>query len=199
MSSVKLDMRGKPCPAPVVETKKALESVDEGIITVIVDSEVSKNNVTRFVAKSGYSADVSEENGVYTITVTKGFTCEVNYENNDDKRDLYYVLYVKNSEMGHGDVELGSVLMKAFFKTLVDSEKKPKTIIFVNKGVFLVTEGSNVLEELKVLNEKFNTEILACGTCLDFYNIKDQLKIGVVSNMFDIQDKLIKAKKIVTP
>jgi selenium metabolism protein YedF len=197
MSLIKLDMRGKPCPAPVVETKKALDSIDEGIITVIVDNEVSKNNVTRFVAKSGYSADVSEENGVYTITVTKGFTCDVNYEN--DKRDSSYVLYVKSSEMGHGDVELGSVLMKAFFKTLVDSEKKPKTIIFVNKGVFLVTKGSNVLEELKVLNEKFNTEILACGTCLDFYNIKDQLKVGVISNMFDIQNCLINAEKIITP
>ena len=89
--------------------------------------------------------------------------------------------------------------MKAFFKTLVDSEKKPKTIIFVNKGVFLVTKGSNVLEELKVLNEKFNTEILACGTCLDFYNIKDQLKVGVISNMFDIQNCLINAEKIITP
>ncbi len=199
MSLIKLDMRGKPCPAPVVETKKALDSIDEGIITVIVDNEVSKNNVTRFVAKSGYSADVSEENGVYTITITKGFTCEVSYENNDDKRDSSYVLYVKSSEMGYGDGELGSVLMKAFFKTLVDSEKKPKTIIFVNKGVFLVTKGSNVLEELKVLNEKFNTEILACGTCLDFYNIKDQLKVGVISNMFDIQNCLINAEKIITP
>ncbi len=196
----KLYLKGKPCPTPVVETKKALDEIDEGIVVVEVDNEVSKNNVERFAKKSGCTVEVEKKDGVFILTITKGFTCEVDFsQNNDNNSDDKYLLYINKDTMGYGNNELGKILIKAFFKTLVDNENKPYMIVFVNTGVKLVVEGSEVLEELKDLNEKFNIEILACGTCLDFLNLKDKIKIGTISNMFDIQNALVNAPKIVTP
>ncbi len=201
MDTITLDMRGKPCPAPVVETKKILDNLEEGVVVVIVDNEISKNNVERFAKKSGCSTDVSREDNFFKIIVTKGITCNIDFKNENKKEDKSksYILYIKNSVMGHGDVELGNILIKAFFKTLLDNDKKPDSIIFLNKGVFLVCEDSEIIDELVVLEKEFKVEILSCGTCLDYYNLKEKVKIGVVSNMFDIQNKLITAENVVTP
>ncbi len=193
----KLDLKGKPCPTPVVETKKALDSINEGIVIVEVDNVVSKNNVERFAKKAGCFVEVEEKDGVFTLTITKGFTCEVPVQNKDNLED--YVLYINKNTMGMGNDELGIILIRAFFKTLIDNDKKPKKIIFVNSGVKLVVEGSEILEELEKLSKEFNIEILACGTCLDYFNLKGKIKIGTISNMFDIQNELIEATKIVTP
>ncbi len=193
----KLDLKGKPCPTPVVETKKALDSIDEGIVIVEVDNVVSKNNVERFAKKAGCFVEVEEKDGVFTLTITKGFTCEVPVQNKDNLED--YVLYINKNTMGMGNDELGIILIRAFFKTLIENDKKPKKIIFVNSGVKLVVEGSEILEELEKLSKEFNIEILACGTCLDYFNLKEKIKVGSISNMFDIQNELIEAIKIVTP
>ena len=193
----KLDLKGKPCPTPVVETKKALDSIDEGIVIVEVDNVVSKNNVERFAKKAGCFVEVEEKDGVFTLTITKGFTCEVPVQNKDNLED--YVLYINKNTMGMGNDELGTILIRAFFKTLIENDKKPKKIIFVNSGVKLVVEGSEILEELEKLSKEFNIEILACGTCLDYFNLKEKIKVGSISNMFDIQNELIEAIKIVTP
>ena len=194
----KLDLKGKPCPTPVVETKKALDSIDEGIIVVEVDNEVSKNNVERFAKKSGCSVEVEEREGIYILTITKGFTCNVQLEKPEESSGDY-LLYINKDVMGIGNNELGKILIKAFFKTLLDNENKPKTIIFVNSGVKLVVEGSEILNDLEKLNKNFNIEILACGTCLDYFNLKDKIKVGSISNMFDIQNALVNASKIVSP
>ncbi len=196
--AVKLDLKGKPCPTPVVETKKALDAIDEGIVIVEVDSEVSKNNVERFAKKNGYFVEVEDKDGIFILTITKGFSCEIP-KNNIEKKVSSYVLYINKDTMGIGDNELGRILIKTFFKTLIDNENKPRTIIFVNSGVKLVVEGSEILNELDKLNKDFNIEILVCGTCLDYFNLKDKVKIGSISNMFDIQNTLIDAVKIVTP
>ncbi len=193
----KLDLKGKPCPTPVVETKKALDSIDEGIVFVEVDNEVSKNNVERFAKKYGCSVEVKEKDGIYTLTITKRFTCEVPVETGNNLDD--YILYLNKDTMGVGNNELGRILIRAFFKTLIDNNKKPKKIIFVNSGVKLVVEGSEILEDLEKLMEEFKIEILACGTCLDYFNLKEKIKVGTISNMFDIQNALIEASKIVTP
>jgi len=71
-------------------------------------------------------------------------------------------------------------------------------MIFVNSGIFLTTEGSEVIDALKEL-EEMGVEILSCGTCLDFFNRKDKLEVGLASNMFDITSALMQAEKVVIP
>ncbi len=197
--TINLDLKGKPCPTPVVETKKALDSINEGIIVVEVDSEVSKNNVERFAKKYGCNVDIEENNGIFILTITKGFTCELSNSKIKNANRDDYLIYVNKNTMGIGNEDLGKILIKAFFKTLIDNEKKPKTIIFVNSGVFLTVEGSDLLNELTKLEKEFSVEILVCGTCLDFYNLKEKIKVGTISNMFDIQNTLINSNKIINP
>lgn len=107
------------------------------------------------------------------------------------------VIFAASDSIGRGDDELGAVLARAFFNTLCDEEILPATILFMNAGVKLACEGSAVLDSLKKL-ESLGIEMLSCGTCLDYYGIKDKLIAGSVSNMYEIQGRLLKAKDAVT-
>jgi selenium metabolism protein YedF len=88
--------------------------------------------------------------------------------------------------------------MRSYLKTLLELDTKPNRLILINSGVWLSSEGSDVLETLKVLSER-GVEILSCGTCLDFYGLKEKLKVGIVSNMFTIAQTLLEAKRVVRP
>ena len=98
--------------------------------------------------------------------------------------------------MGHGNEELGKILMKSFIFALTQLDDLPQTILFYNGGATLTTEGSQSLEDLKTL-EAQGVEILTCGTCLDFYGLKDKLAVGQVSNMYTIVEKLNNADNII--
>ncbi len=95
--------------------------------------------------------------------------------------------------MGGGSEELGKILMKSFMYTLTEATPFPSTLLFYNSGVYLTCEGSEVLEDLKTL-EAEGVEIISCGTCLDFYNIKEKLQVGEISNMYTIYEKLKKTQ-----
>jgi selenium metabolism protein YedF len=196
-----IDARGKACPQPVLMTKDALEGVDEGAISVLIDSEISKDNVVRFATSQGCSTDVEEKDGTFVVKVTKGKaeTKEKGEgEISEAKKTSNIVVYVNTNTMGKGDDELGAILIKGFIKTLKDVQPLPSRIIFVNKGVFLTTEGSELIPEIQGL-EKMGIEILSCGTCLDFFHRKETLKAGLASNMYDITSALMQADKVVVP
>ena len=91
--------------------------------------------------------------------------------------------------MGNGDEELGKILIKSFIFTVSETSPYPKTLVFYNGGVKLTCEDSPVLEELKKL-EDLGVEIISCGTCLDFLNLKESLRVGSISNMYTIYEKL---------
>jgi selenium metabolism protein YedF len=108
------------------------------------------------------------------------------------------VVYISSQFLGTGDEALGAILMRSFLKTLLDIEIKPSRLILVNSGVRLSSEGSEVLETLRTLSEK-GIEILSCGTCLDFYGLKEKLKVGRISNMYDIAQSLLEADRLIKP
>ena len=99
--------------------------------------------------------------------------------------------------IGDGDRELGTNLMRMFFYTLAQGEDKPGAVLFMNAGVKLPTLDEQVAHHLKVLSDA-GTEILVCGTCLNFYGLTDQLKVGAVSNMYDIVTWMQKAGKVIS-
>ncbi len=107
------------------------------------------------------------------------------------------VVLVPGSTLGRGDDELGTVLMRTFIHTLGESDIKPHHIIFMNSGVRLVTTGSDVIDDLRVL-EKEGVEILACGTCLAHFGLKEAIEVGRTSNMYEITQALMKATKVVS-
>ncbi len=109
-----------------------------------------------------------------------------------------YIVYINSDKMGAGEEELGRLLMGSFLKTLVDAERHPEKVFFVNRGVFLTTEGSELIETLEALRQR-GVHVLSCGTCLDYYGRKDRLKVGSATNMLEIVTALASAEKIVKP
>ena len=107
-------------------------------------------------------------------------------------------IFILNSDLfGKGDRALGEKLMGAFLKKIWARDKKPEAIIFYNSAVKLLAKGSMVLDVLDGL-DRAGIELLACGTCIDHYDVKDKMVVGHVSNMEEIVDYLMKAKSVVT-
>jgi len=189
-----LDVRGLECPQPVILTKKELEKEDVTTVVTIVDNEVARDNVVRFAKNLNYEVEVEQKDNDYYIRICKGQGTELETGLQANPETVFIVL---GDKLGRGDDELGSILMRSFFYSLSESEGRPGTLIFMNSGVKLVTEGSPVLTELMAV-EKKGTEILACGTCLDYYKLKEKLCVGSVTNMYAIVEKMNAAAKVVT-
>lgn len=100
--------------------------------------------------------------------------------------------------MGEGKEDLGKVLIKGFIFALTQLEELPKTILFYNGGAKITAEGSESLEDLKTL-EAQGVEIMTCGTCLDYYGLKEKLQVGTVTNMYSIVETMNNADKIIRP
>ena len=186
-----VDTRGLPCPRPVVETKKALDEIETGTVTVLVDNPESRDNVARFAGSRGCWVDVQEDDGVFRLTLIKEA-----YSENHKEKEATIVVLITSDVFGTGDERLGEILMKAFLNTLWDAETRPAKLLFMNSGVNLTTEGSEVLETLRLL-EKEGVEVFSCGTCLEYYNLREKLSVGSVTNMYDTVDSLLSADKII--
>ena len=196
-----LDARGLTCPLPVINTKKELEGVNIGEnIEVIVDNEIAVQNLTKFANVQGFpvsSSKVSDDE--FHVNISKGekaveeeeVICEPNKKDN-------FVIIISSDKMGEGNEVLGHKLLKAFIFAVTKQDKLPKTMLFYNMGAHMTCEGSEVLEDLKLL-ESEGVEIMTCGTCLDFYGIKEKLCVGTVTNMYDIAETMEKASKIIKP
>ena len=91
-------------------------------------------------------------------------------------------ILIQSEGLGRGDDQLGSILMANFLRLLGESRDKPSTLIFWNAGVKLACEGSGVLDHLRKL-ESQGVEILACTTCLEYYELVDKIKIGKATTM----------------
>lgn len=193
-----IDAKGLTCPQPVINTKKALEEIKEGILTVIVDNVAARDNVRRFAESQGCAVGVKEDNGDYYLEIAKGFSCEVKSKPGEARGNDNIVIYINSDVMGVGDEELGKILMDAFLKTMIVAHPQPRKLIFVNSGVRLAIEGSDVVGYIKEM-EKKGVEVLSCGTCLNFYGLKEKLSVGVISNMYDIIESLIEADKVISP
>jgi selenium metabolism protein YedF len=193
-----IDCRGLACPQPFVTTKQALDQLKEGEMIVIVDNVSSCNNVERFVRSQGCSVEIKQSGQDFYLHIQKISGQAIEKITKEDERIKKIVVYINSHLLGIGDETLGAILMRAFLKTLLDMSTKPRRLILINSGVRLASEGSEVLESLKKLSEE-GIEILACGTCLDFYGLKEKLRVGTVSNMYDIAQSLLEADRLIRP
>lgn len=193
-----IDCRGMACPQPVVTTKQALDQVKEGDLVVIVDNPSSSENVERFAQSQGCSVKIEKKEHDYYVHIQKVRGKDEDKEAGKEGKDKKVVVYINSDLLGIGDEALGSFLMKAFLKTLLDLEKMPDRLILINSGVRLASEGSQVLDTLRTLSEK-GVEIVACGTCLDFYKLREKMQVGTISNMFDILQSMLEADRLIRP
>lgn len=199
-----LDARGMACPLPVVNAKKAAETLAPGDTFIVrVDNEIAVQNLQRFAEHMGFSA-AGEKQGEqeYTVTMHIGGTANNQQEPaiacaSDARRKGMLVVLSANT-MGTGDEKLGRALMKAFVFALTKQDVLPETVLCYNTGAYLTIEGADTLEDLKLL-ESEGVAVLTCGTCLDFYGLKDRLAVGGVTNMYDIVERMEAAATIVRP
>jgi selenium metabolism protein YedF len=192
-----VDARGMPCPQPVILTRNAMQESDA--VTIIVDNETAQRNVTRVVEKVGASLQTEvREDGIHLHIAREGAPVEETHPQPvSASAGGPSVLVIPSEIMGRGDEELGGILIRGFFHTLGEVEPLPDTIIFLNSGVKLVVEGSQVLGDIQALCEQ-GLEILACGTCLGHYELKDKVAVGEISNMYTIAEALLGAGKVVS-
>jgi selenium metabolism protein YedF len=193
-----VDARGLPCPQPVILTRNALKE-NTSIIT-LVDTETAQENVARMAKKAGATVRVERHGGAFHLHITQEGgaptpTPAASPTTGSGQGPL--VLVIPSDVMGRGDAELGHILIRGFFHTLGEVEPMPDTVIFFNSGVKLVVEGSPVLDDLRALRDQ-GLEILACGTCLGHYALKDQVAVGEISNMYTIAETLLNAGKVIS-
>lgn len=201
MNVITVDNRGLSCPQPVIHTKKALSNLAEGQALVsIVDNEVAKENVRRFAASAGCQVEIEEKDGLYFLTLLRSGVAPALQVPTPEKQDLplgQHVVFIRSNFLGLGSDELGALLMRSFFYAVNQTpESLPVAVVLMNSGVQLAIENSPVLADLQSL-AAVGVEIVACGTCLDFYGVKDQLRVGRISNMYDIYE-ILAARRVIT-
>ncbi len=193
-----VDARGLACPQPVILTRKAMaESAD---VTTVVDSTSSRDNVRRMAEKAGCDVTVEADGADYYLHIRRvgavAEKAEVLPAASPAPAGDPVVLVISEDQMGRGNRELGGILVRSFFHTVGEIEHRPDVIILFNTGVRLAADDSPVLDDLSAL-EADGVSLLACGTCLDYFELRDRLAVGRVSNMYEIAETMLSAGKVV--
>ena len=223
-----IDARGMLCPLPVIETKKVLREVKEGLVEVLVDNEIAVQNLSKMATElkinhssekisadhyiirmelsghpSKHSSEHSSEHTIQPKEHQKDSSIILKdttseEEDKTDARKETCVVVISADHMGEGDEQLGKTLMKGFIYALTELDTLPDKIIHYHGGAKLTVEGSDSLVDLKLL-ESQGVEILTCGACLNFYGITDKLSVGSITNMYSIAEIMMNATKIIKP
>ncbi len=194
----KIDARGLACPAPVLETRKALHQDRPKAITVIVDNTAAQQNVQRFLESQGFKTITEKRGddymvlGIHDPSHIKKYQIPETKESNGTK----IMVICATDRFGSGDDILGKKLMINFLRTLNEMGKELWRLVFVNYGVKLTVDGSEVIEDLQDY-EKNGVRIMVCGTCLDHFNILEKKQVGETTNMLDIVTAMQIADKVI--
>ena len=173
----------------MIETKKVSDANPDAVITTIVDNEVSRDNVEKFGKSRGYGVAIRQDGKDFYLTMTPNDnpvtdgSCEpMSYGNR--------VILMTKDYLGEGSEELGRNLMKTFWVCMLEADVKPSKIYFINSSVKMVVNDSVHLENIKKLAD-LGVEIAACGICLDYFGVKEELGVGSITNMYAITDSIL--------
>ena len=194
-----VNAKGLACPQPLILTKKAVENSEEKDFLVIVDKNTAVKNLEKFDKSSNLNFRFEKKSdNEFNVFVSKNSetnlqepTAFCSVEASSDT-----VIAISKDFMGNGSEELGKILIKGFVYTSSEYEKLPKTIVFFNSGVKLTCEDSPCIDGLQKLQDK-GVEIISCGTCLDYFKLKEKLLVGEISNMYSIYETLFNAGKVI--
>ncbi len=193
-----IDARKLSCPAPVLMTKEAIENKQPQKIQVLVDTEASSQNVSRFLESRDYKVSVEARGNEIMLTGMRGEATVSKPEPQKEPPagESKIMVMVCTDRMGYGDDELGLKLMINFLKTIGEMGADLWRLVFVNNGVKLTVIESEVLDVLKQL-ESEGIHILVCGTCLTHFDLMDQKQVGETTNMLDIVTAMQLADKVI--
>ncbi len=189
-----LDCRGQQCPQPVVQTRKLMLAQPASPLKVLVDDTAARDNVARLAKTLGYAVNINEAGTTFALDLAPGQASAQAVS--AAAKSGPTIVFIGADQMGHGDAQLGQVLMKNFIFTLIDSDRTPDAIYCVNSAVKLTIRGSEVTEPLAELADR-GVDIASCGLCLEFFGVKEALAVGRVSNMLELINALQGAGNII--
>ncbi|MFO8048283.1 MAG: sulfurtransferase-like selenium metabolism protein YedF [Desulfosudaceae bacterium] len=194
-----IDARGLACPAPVLQTRAALEDEQKKTVTVVVDNEAARQNVQRFLESQGFTVSLEQQGDDYHLTgYREAVAADQPLTVADAPADHRKILIMCASDrLGSGDDELGRKLMLSFLRTIKEMGEELWRLVLVNNGVKLAAADSEVLTDLRAYEQEGLT-ILVCGTCLTHFDLLEQKKVGVTTNMLDIVTAMQLADKVIT-
>lgn len=214
---IRLDERGKQCPLPVIEAKRALQASPREEAEVLVDNEIAVQNLQKMAAHLGYEAHAEkrseqeycvqisprlsggeEEPGIVPQTEPEAAQEQGGEQCSASRIRRGMVAVIASDCMGSGDETLGRLLMKGYLYALAQQDRLPQTVLLYNSGAYLSCQGSESLGDLKDL-EAMGVEILTCGTCLNHYGLGALLEVGGVTNMYEIVERQTAAEVILRP
>ncbi|MCI5675515.1 MAG: sulfurtransferase-like selenium metabolism protein YedF [Ezakiella sp.] len=185
-----IDARGLLCPQPVILTKAELNKPEVNETSTFVDNEVAVSNLQKLAESIGAKSKVDAYDGYWDVTITKSDAAAANIAKQEKT-----VIAISRNFLGH-DEELGKILIKSFIYTITEADHKPEEILFFNSGAKLVASDSEVLGDLKKLEEA-GVKINTCGICLDYYNIKEDVQVGGITNMYAIYEAMATASHLI--
>jgi selenium metabolism protein YedF len=193
-----IDARGLACPAPVLQTKALIEEAMPDLLSVLVDNEAARQNVTRFLESQNYTATTEHKGNEFIVSGARlaGVQPKEKPEAELDHEIKKIMIMVATDRMGQGDDDLGKMLIINFIKTLKEMGPELWRLVFVNNGVKLTIEGADTLEDIQAL-EKEGLQILVCGTCLDYFKLLEKKRVGETTNMLDIVTAMQLADKVI--
>ncbi len=221
-----IDARGLDCPAPVLKTKEAIEKQGATTIKIIVDNTAAVENVSRFLTYRHYQVSVETKGKFFAVTGIReetgsvsesGLNSRSNSGSNKNKRGdnksgpvkqaeddhksdsdhQKIMVMIASEQIGKGDDELGTKLMRNFIITLKEMGEDLWRLVFVNGGVKFTIDESDILPDLKEL-EKEGVHILVCGTCLNHFKLLEKKRVGETTNMLDIVTSIQLAEKVIS-
>lgn len=199
MTSRELDCRGQACPHPVLKTKEIVEQGDVVEVTVLVDNDAARENVSRFLERSGYGVQVAARGGDFAVIGIRtqklpSGKLEETWEETSPHKIL---VLVGTDRMGTGDDDLGRKLIASFLGTLKEMGRDLWCLIFLNAGVKLTVAGSEVLGSIQDLSRE-GVMVLVCGTCLNHFQLLEQKQVGETTNMLDIVTHMQLADRVIS-
>lgn len=222
--SEKIDLRGLTCPEPVIRTKKLFDNQAVQSVEALVDDEVCVNNLTRLAGSLKAGISVEKADGYYRIAIERNAggagagtsaggagagagskagggsaaSTQASGTTAVSSAGTGTVLFLAKDTFGEGDPELSHTLINLFLQTTFESGLRPRAILMANSGVKLMAAKSQVLPVLNSFREA-GVEVFACGLCLDFYKLKEQVPTAQITNMFAICEFLFAADRVIQP
>lgn len=199
-----VDARGKLCPQPLIMTRAAIKESARGErIEVYTDNEMACINIMNYLSEldiapvvkdgEGYRILSFDNNGASPGDVAVSCPSERKVSGDECR-----VVVLKSDVMGSGDTELGALLLRSYLNTLTAMETQPRYILAYNSGIKCAMKGSDTAVALSTLVEK-GVKVVLCGTCVDYYGVKDEIAVGEIGNMLRIAEILSEASAVVYP
>lgn len=187
-----IDCRGLSYLRIIREIKRYFNSIGEGEAVVLVNSELGRSNVIRYAVHKGYQLGQENEKNKFNIIVEKRGCLQ-----EEEEENIFSILVTSNKiGYGHGDEELGKILMDEYFESINECDKLPEEILFLNSGVRLFEKDSKSLEDIRMLHKK-GVSILINDTSLDYYHLREDITFGDITNMYDMVVSMKRTKKLI--